>query len=66
MLLVVGQTFDLEQIERRVSARLPLATRRKTGITQGQILEEGNKITSFTAVFMASFPMAITLSTEND
>lgn len=36
------------------------------GITQGQILEEGSKITSFIAVFMASFPMAITLSMEND
>lgn len=36
------------------------------GITQGQILKEGSKITSFIAVFMASFPMAITLSMEND
>lgn len=27
-LLVVGQTFDLEQIERRVSERLPLATKK--------------------------------------
>lgn len=36
------------------------------GITQGQILEEGSKITSFIAAFMASFPMAITLSMEND
>lgn len=36
------------------------------GTTQGQILEEGSKITSFIAVFMAPFPMAITLSMEND
>lgn len=36
------------------------------GITKGQILEEGSKITTFIAIFMASFPMAITLSMEND
>lgn len=36
------------------------------GITKGQILEEGSKIKTFIAVFMASFPMAITLSMEND
>lgn len=36
------------------------------GITKGQILEEGSKIKTFIAIFMASFPMAITLSMEND
>lgn len=36
------------------------------GTTKGQILEEGIKIKTFIAIFMASFAMAITLSMEND
>lgn len=35
------------------------------GITKGQILGEDSKIKTFIAIFMASFPMAITLSMEN-
>lgn len=36
------------------------------GIAEGQILEEGSKIKTFIAIFMAPFPLAITLSMEND
>lgn len=36
------------------------------GITKGQILEKGSQIKIFIAIFMASLPMAITLSMEND
>lgn len=36
------------------------------GTAKGQILEEGSKIKTFIAIFMASFAMAITLSMEND
>lgn len=62
-LRVVGQTFDLEQIESRSAC---LWVRGNMGITKGQIPEEGSKIPTFIAIFMASFPMAITLSVEND
>lgn len=64
--LVVGQTFDLEQIERG-RLRTPASGRKEISASQkGQILEGGSKIKTFIAIFMASFPMAITLPPEND